>query len=272
MINNTNLQRWQRASARNLDTQFANRIMEGMNCSLFEAEAIKNVVHQVYDPLMETSDSVKPGQIRISVIDASVAPNIPLARAKQRLVTLTLDDANQDREVRKHGGVIVLRRRRMVRICEEAFEQGGLLTLEAIADLFNCAVRTLVSDLAVLRKDEIIPPLRSTVKDMGRAVSHRSLIVEKWLSGMEYSDIARITHHNILSVDNYIEKFKRCAALLASGFDLDAVSVIARISPAIAKSFEELVINAKPVPHRQEEIDALSKKNAQSVLIQEYRI
>ena len=136
--------------------------------------------------------------------------------------------------------------------------------------MFNCAVRTLVSDLAALRKDDIIPPLRSTVKDMGRAISHRRLIVEKWLSGMEYTDIARITHHNILSVNNYIEKFKRCATLLACGFDLDTVCVIARISPAIAKSFEELVNNAKPVPHRQEEIDSLCKKNMKSVLTQDY--
>lgn len=261
MINNTNRQRWQRAEARSLDAQFTNDIMEGMNCSPFEAQAIRDKVHEVYTPLFDNSDSIKPGQIRLSVIAASVPPNTALARAKQCLVTLTLDAGIEDLEVRHSGGVIALRRRRLVRVCEEAFQQGGLLTLEAVADLFNCAVRTLVSDLAALRGQAIILPLRSTVKDMGRAVTHRSLIIQHWLSGLEYSDIAKRTCHSVHSVANYVDKFKRCAALFASGSDLATVAFVARVSPALAQALQTLYANAQPVPHRKEELDALTKKN-----------
>jgi hypothetical protein len=260
MLNNTSLQRWQRAAARNLDAQFTQTIIEGLNCSPFEASAIRDAVHQVYAPLMETADTLKPGQLRLSVIDASVAPNIPLAQAQQRLVTLTFDAGSEDRTVRQQGGVIAVRRQRLVRMCEEAFQQGGLLTLEALADLLNCAVRTLVSDLAALRAQPLIPPLRSTVKDMGRAVTHRRLIVERWLAGHEYSDIARATCHCVPSVANYVEKFKRCAALFAAGFDLDTVVLIAHLSPALARAFQQLLADAQPVPHRQQELDALGKK------------
>lgn len=261
MINNTALQRWQRAAARHLDAQFMNAIIQGMNCSPFEAEAIRDTVHDVYAPLMETADTLKPGQLRISVIDAGVAPNVPLARAQQRLVTLTLDAGEEDRTVRQQGGIIALRRHRFVRLCEEAFQQGGLLTLEALADLMNCAVRTLVTDLAAVRAQGILPPLRSTVKDMGRAITHRRLIVAHWLAGQEYTEIARATYHSVTAVANYVEKFKRCAALLAAGFDLDAVAVIARLSPALARAFQQLVAEAQPVPHRREELAALTKKN-----------
>jgi hypothetical protein len=262
MINNTSLQRWQRAAARHLDTQFINEIMQGMNCSLFEAQAIRDKVHEVYMPLMEMSGTIKPGQIQITVIDTSVAPNIPLAQAKQRLVILTLDAGQEDRDVRRQGGVCQLRRHRLSRICEEAFQQGGLLTLEAIADLFNCAVRTLVNDLAILRAQQVIPPLRSTIKDMGRAVTHRKLIVEKWLAGHEYSEIARITYHSISSVANYVEKFKRCCILLDAGFDLDTVALIARVSPALVRAFQEIAANAQPVLHRREQIENNAKKNS----------
>jgi hypothetical protein len=265
MINNTSIQRWRRASARNLDARFINEITQGMDCSPFEAEAIRDKVHEVYALLMETADTLKPGQLRMAVIDAGVAPNTPLAKAQQRLVSLTLDAGDEDRAVRERGGVIALRRHRLARLCEEAFQQGGLLTLEAIADLVNCAVRTLVSDLAALRTQEIVPPLRSTVKDMGRALTHRRLIVEKWLAGQEYSDIARATCHSVASVANYVEKFKRTATLLSHGFDLDTVAVIARISPALARAFGQLVAQARPVPHRREELDTLTKKNAQPI-------
>lgn len=271
MINNTSIRRWQRATARDLDSQFINEIIEGMNCSPFEAEAIRDKVHEVYTPLIEATDSLKPGQLRVSVVDASVAPNVPIAQALQRVVTLTLDAGQEDRHIRQHGDVCKVRRHRLVRVCEEAFQQGGLLTLEAIADLFNCAVRTLVSDLAALRQEQVTPPLRSTVKDMGRAVTHRRLIVEKWLAGQEYSQIARATYHSVSSVANYIEKFKRCYALLDTGFDLDTVAQIARLSPALVRAFQEIAAEAQPVPHRREQLDSLTQKNSQPSLQKEDR-
>jgi len=268
MINNTSLTRWQRTAARELDAQFVNEIIHGLNCSPFEAVVVRDKVHDIYAPLMETTDSLKPGQLRICVIAAGVAPNIPLDRAARCLVTLTLDAGDEDHAVRRQGGVIALRRHRFLRVCEEAFEQGGLLTLEAIADLFNCSVRTLVDDLCAVRRGGITPPLRSTVKDMGRAVTHRRLIVEKWLAGQEYTEIARSTYHSVASVANYVDKFKRTATLLASGFDLDTVALIARLSPSLVSAFEQLVREAKPVHHRKEELDnliSLTKKNTKSV-------
>ncbi len=258
MINNTSRQRWQRAEARQLDMQFMQTIQHGMNCSPFEAEAIRDAVHEVYAPLLEASDSLKPGQVRLSVTDASVAPNIPLPQAQQRLVILTLDAGQEDREVRRRGGVIALRRHRFVRICEEAFSQGGLLTLEGVADLFNCGVRTLVSDLGAVRLAGVTPPLRSTVKDMGRALTHRRQIVTRWLAGEEYAQIAAATCHSVPSVASYIDKYKRCRALLGAGFDRDHVALIARLSPAMVQAFVE--IQAQPVAHRLEELEALSDK------------
>ena len=269
MINNTALQRWHRSAARHLDAQFMATIMQGMNCSPFEAAAIRDTVQEVYAPLMETTDTLKPGQLRLSVIDAAVAPNVPLARATQRLVTLTFDAGAADRQVRQQGGIIALRRVRFARMCEEAFQQGGLLTLEAVADLCNCAVRTLVSDLAALRAQDTVPPLRSTVKDMGRAITHRCRIVELWLAGQEYSAIARATYHSVAAVGNYVDKFKRCAALFAADFDLDTVALIARLSPALTRAFQQIGEAAQPVPHRRAELDALTKKKAPRAPIRE---
>lgn len=261
MINNTSRQYWQRAASKGLDPQFLNEIVQGMNCSPFEAKAILEKVHEVFDPLFSSADNLAPGQIRLSVVDAGVAPNVPLSQARQRLVTLTLHFPEEDLRVRREGGVIALRRRRMVRICEETFQQGGLLTLEDLANLFNCAVRTLVADLAALRREGLTLPLRSTVKDMGRAITHRRQIVELWMQGLEYSEIALRTCHSVQSVANYVEKFKRCAALLAGGFDLHTVAFVARLSTSLARAFHDLHVKSRPVPHRQQELADFLKKN-----------
>ena len=261
MINNTALQRWQRSEARHLDAQFLAEIQYGMNCSLFEAEAILTKVHDVYDPVWEGGTRLNPGQIQITVVDASVAPNVPLTKARQRLVTLTLDAKVDDLAIRRQGGVIVLRRHRLARIAEEDFQQGGLLTLEGIADLFNCAVRTLVSDLAALRAAGQVPPLRSTVKDMGRAITHRRLLITEWLAGREYSEIADHTHHSIDSVGNYVEKYKRCVALLRQGFNLETTAFLAQLSLPLARAFQTIAAESAPVAFRQAELDNYTKKN-----------
>jgi hypothetical protein len=197
MINNTSFAHWSRLQAKSLDAQFMNEMVSGLNCSPFEAEAIVEKVREIYSPLFETSQGLKPGQIQVMVVDTSVAPNVPLINAKQRLVTLTLHAGEEDIETRRNGSVPALRQKRLCRMCQEAFQQGGLLTLEDLANLFNCGVRTLVNDLATLRKKNIVPPLRSTTKDMGRAITHRRMIITLWLQGFEYPEIASKASHSV---------------------------------------------------------------------------
>ena len=261
MINNTSFAHWSRLQAKSLDAQFMNEMVIGLGCSSFEAEAIVEKVREIYSPLFETSQGLKPGQIQVTVIDASVAPNVPLAKARQRLVTLTLHAGQEDVESRKNGLVPALRQKRLCRMCQEAFQQGGLLTLEDLANLFNCGVRTLVNDLAVLRKKNIVPALRSTTKDMGRAITHRRMIVTLWLQGFEYSEIARKASHSIDSVANYVDKFKRCAALFASGFDVHAVALMVKLSTSLTQEFQQIHANVQGVPHRIRELEELLKKN-----------
>ncbi|HQN19351.1 MAG TPA: DUF1670 domain-containing protein, partial [Syntrophobacteraceae bacterium] len=205
--------------------------------------------------LFDASQGLKPGQIEVTVIDASVAPNVPLAKAKQRLVTLTLHAGEEDIETRKNGSVSTLRQKRLCRVCQEAFQQGGLMTLEDLANLFNCGVRTLVNDLAVLRKKKIVPPLRSTTKDMGRAITHRKTIITLWLQGFEYSEIARKARHSVDSVANYVDKYKRCAALFASGFDVHAVALMVKLSTSLTQEFQQIHANIEGVPHRLRELE-----------------
>ena len=87
MINNTSRQRWQRAEAGQLDTQFMMAITHGMNCSPFEAEAVCDAVYEVYGPLLETSDALQPGQPRGRGSQSSVAGGRRAGSEMRRIVT-----------------------------------------------------------------------------------------------------------------------------------------------------------------------------------------
>ena len=262
MINNSSLQKWDRLAQKQLDKQFMSEIIVGLQCSPFEARAVLEAVYKVYRPYFETSGHLKPGQVLFSVISIDEGPTVRLANSKQVTVTLTLDAGEEDLEIRKEHGVVGLRQHRLERVCTEAFQQGGLLTIEDLAyRLFNCGQRTLLRDLEQLRARGIILPLRSTVKDMGRSISHRAMIVEQWLKGKEYSEISRSTHHSVGAVKNYIQKFKRVVALAEQGFDVHTIGFLVKLSPALVEQYYQLYRALDVVAHRRAELENFLKKS-----------
>jgi len=261
MIINTSQQKWARLSAKQLDNQFLNEIIKGMNCSQFEAKAILDTVHKVYSDFFNYSETPQPGQTKFIVTSAANGPNKSLEEATKIPVTLTLDAGQEDLDIRQSGDVIKLRRHRLQRIAQEAFMQGGLLTVEDIAyRIFNCGERTIVRDIAFLKSEGIVLPLRSIIKDMGRALSHRSIIVKQWLSGKEYSEIALATKHSISSVQNYIGKFKQVVVLALDNYEIHTIAFLVKISQSLAKEYINLWHHYDKTEARESELKELFKK------------
>jgi len=68
--------------------------------------------------------------------------------------------------------IAALRRRQIVRMAQEALDQGALLTAEDFAfRIFNCGLRTISRDLQALAEEDITVPLRSQQRDIGRAIT-----------------------------------------------------------------------------------------------------
>ena len=262
MINNSSLQKWERLAQKQLNQQFVNEIVEGLQCSPFEANAILDTVYKVYGSYFETTGNLKPGQILFQVISVDASSNTHLKDSKQTTVTLTLDAGEEDLKIREKEGVVGLRRHRIQRVSHETFQQGGLLTVEDLANrLFNCGERTICRDLQYFRKNNIILPLRSTIKDMGRAISHRCIIVEEWLHGREYTEISRNTHHSISAIKNYISKFKRVVALAEEGFDIHTIAFMVKLSATVVEEYYKLYRTLDILPHRMDELKSFLKKS-----------
>ena len=265
MINNSSLQKWDRLKQKQQDTQFVNILIQGMNCSRFEAKAILNAVYETYQPFFDNSGTMKPGQVLFEVVSVENGAQKKLSECKMISVVLTLDAGEEDLQVRKQLGVQGLRRHRLERIVNEAFQQGGLLTVEDIANrLLNCGERTLCRDIKAFKEQDIVLPLRSTIRDMGKSVTHRSLIIKHWLSGKEYSEIARATHHSIDAVANYVDKFKRVVCLAKNNYEIKTIAFLVKLSPSLTQEYYELHQTTDAVAHRREELDELIKKSRKS--------
>jgi hypothetical protein len=261
MINNSSLDKWNRLEAKGLDNQFINAIQNGLNCSSFEAKAVLDTVHKVYGEFFDCSTVLAPGKVKYIVISSEEYPSAKLAKATMVSVILTINDDKEDLTIKESQGVVALRRHKLHRICHEAFMQGGLLTVEDIANrIFCCGERTIVRDLKDLRDKGIFVPLRSTIKDMGRTLSHRSLIIKEWAKGTEYTDIARKTNHSVKAIGNYVHKFKQVVALMNDGYDIHTIAFLTKISNRLAEEYIDIKANHAIVPSRRIELNDLLKK------------
>lgn len=255
MINNTSYALWDRLGQKSLNQQFINRLIDGLNCSRFEAKAILETVYEVFSPYMEPDKLQGLGEADILCTGIETSSSRPLGQAQMVRVRLTLDGGQEDLHIRRHQGIVALRRHRIERMAHQAYQQGGLLTLEDFAyRILNCGMRTLVRDLQALRERSIVLPLRSTIKDMGRGISHRSLIIRHWLAGREYEEIAKATHHSPAAVSNYVSKFTRCIWLAGQGFEIHTISFLVGLSPKLAEHYWMLYRQQPIADHRRRQL------------------
>jgi hypothetical protein len=211
----------------------------------------------------EISSRVEPlylHQIRFEIAGIDNSAKEPLGGCRMKAVVLTLDTGNSDLEVREQEGVTGLRRR-PERIASEAFRQGGLLTVEDIVSrLLNCGEQTVVRDIKALKERGVCLPLRSTIRDMGRSLSHREMIVRHWLPGMEFSKISHSAGHSIEVIASYAKKFKRVVCLAKDNHEIGTIAFLVKISVSLAQQYYELYQTLDIVACREKELDELIKK------------
>lgn len=131
-----------------------------------------------------------------------------------------------------------LRRVRLLRMTEEAVDQGGVLTQEDLARLLQTDVRTIRRDVAALRKEGHWVPTRGTVKEIGRGQSHKAKIVEMYLQRMTYTEIVRKARHAPSSIKRYVETFGRVVVLWEKGIrDVGEMAYIVGLSRRLAGEY-----------------------------------
>ncbi len=63
-----------RLASKTLDAKFKTTIQEGLNCSPFEAEAVLDVVHEVYTPFLDAAaGTAPPGKVTLLAVSADGA-------------------------------------------------------------------------------------------------------------------------------------------------------------------------------------------------------
>jgi DNA-binding CsgD family transcriptional regulator len=234
-----------RLECKTLDSQFKTTIRDGLSCSPFEAEAVLQVVHEVYGAALGSSDSgALPGQVTLVAVDAEEPAGKLVAECEKRTIRLTVHRGATDDRCLQERKAVGFRRSRIPDLCQEALSQGVLLTREDLAfHIFFVSPRTISRDLEWLRKanPKTPIPLRSTVHDIGPVLTHRVQIVRLALEGKTTSQICQIMRHSPAAVANYVSTFTRCAQLAKENMQAGQIAFLLRRGRGLIQHYLELL-------------------------------
>lgn len=234
-----------RLESKTLEARFRSIVRDGLNCSPFEAEAVLEVVKEVYGPYLdETPAASPPGRITLVAVAADEPAGKPVSECETRTISLTIHRGPQDDELLQREGPAGFRQARLPELCQEALSQDALLTREDLAyRIFFVGVRTISRDLKILReKDPVTPlPLRSTVHDIGPVLTHRVQIVRLALEGKTTTQICRIMRHSPQAVANYLSTFVRCAQLARRDMQVGQIAFLLRRGRGLVQRYLDLL-------------------------------
>ncbi len=135
-----------------------------------------------------------------------------------------------------------LRKRRMERWLDEAFDQGALLTQLDLSTLLGVCDAVVSQYAQEIQKNGKILPTRGNIHDLSGAITHKREIVTLYLEGYLTPEIARKTKHSKEAVDRYIKDYHRVETLWKHGItDLDHISQLARLSKRVAQQYIDLL-------------------------------
>ena len=135
-----------------------------------------------------------------------------------------------------------LRINRMVRWCEETYDQGALLTQLDLAVLLNVCdsvVSTYVNEFQ--RASGRILPTRGNIHDMSGAITHKREIITLYLQGCLTPTIARKTRHSKDAVDRYIRDYEAVKLVRTATADIDKISQITHLSKRVISQYLDLI-------------------------------
>ena len=244
-VRNKKRETLRRLDSKTLDARFLNEIRNGLNCSPFEAEAVLEVVKEVFFPFLdEQSVKAPPGKITLIAVSADEPAGKPVVDCEKQTVCLTIHRGPEDDRILQKQGAAGFRQARILDICQEALSQGALLTREDLAyRVFFVSTRTITRDLNVLRQinPNVMIPLRSTVHDIGPVLTHRTKIVRLALEGKTMTQICQIMKHSPQAVNNYLSTFARCVHLKSKDMQVGQIAFLLRKGRALIQQYLDII-------------------------------
>lgn len=231
------------------EASFLHVLEDEFNLSHREAREVVRAAIEALG-LDRPTGQVRPGQVRLVVASLRAPFGPPLRETDRVEVTLTVDAGAEDAEVLAQQGRIALRRGRILRLVDEALEQGGVLTEEDLARTLQVTRRTIERDVRELQAAGCHVQTRGQVKGAGRGQTHKVRILELWLDRQGYDKIALWAHHSVQAIKRYVSTFLRVVALHRQERPASEIAFLVNVSERLVTDYLAVYAQVKEQPTR----------------------
>jgi hypothetical protein len=181
------------------------------------------------------------GKVAVVGVEMGQSAGKQISELQKKEVVVTLDGGVEDLEYFGRHGRKELRRMILLRIIDEGLEQGVVFSEEDLGKLLSTSSRTVKRDVHVLRAEGCVVQTRGYYEGIGRAISHKRLIVEYYLKGITFAEIETRSRHTPQAIKRYVETFARVAFVLGRRqIRPRERSYLLGISPTLLNEYEEL--------------------------------
>jgi hypothetical protein len=171
------------------------------------------MILEVVSKHQRSKDNLTHGQLLWMAISVDNPPVRHQRIADTDLIPVLLDVSTAEdvqlRIDRLPAGQRLLRK--AIRLCEQAHQQGGLLSNCDLAELLSTDDSRIGKLLAEHeRTSNTVVPRRATLHDVGRGLTHKRIICwKRYAEGKEPHIVARDTYHTLDAVDHYLGQYDR---------------------------------------------------------------
>lgn len=245
----------ERLNAKTQSSAFINYIHKNTNLSRIEASV---VFEEFSKQFLEQNDCLQPMQTFIMAARINAKHGKKLSESDFQKVVITLHTAKDDliRQDPKEfcaqynfesiDPTTALRRFKLHRITYEAYKQNCVLTEDDLAyTIFNCGLRTIQRDIDAFKKADVFIPIRGTVCDIGKSISHKIQAIKHFLEGKDTGEIARRINHSPASIDRYIKKFIQVCTGIEHGLKDPEISMLTESSYSLIAEYKKIYEQAR---------------------------
>ncbi len=179
-------------------------------------EMFVNDVMKLFKEYNRDAWNLEPGQTMWFAVCADEKQGYGKPLEKTRITPVILSVVHhEDRKTRENGySHKELRKFKIARLLREAYEQKGVLSQADVAEMLGVSTGTVSKDIREYQiENQVVLPYRGTIHDLGRAITHKKIIIGHFLKNVPTPDIARITGHTEEACDRYIKAFKKVRTL-----------------------------------------------------------
>ena len=194
------------------------------------------------------ADKIDMGQISWYGVDIEDKPCYGKNAGKTLYKRITLDLVTEEDLDMAAGGFSYRERRKhkVIRLFENAYEQGALLTHSDVAFLLHISTGTVGSDVReYINETNKIVHTRGIVHDIGPSLTHKKVIVTLWYKGYLEPEISRLTDHSEEAVHRYVKAAQRVEIAMESTDDAKKIGRLLGMSESLINQYIEIIKEVK---------------------------